>query len=897
MLGSRIWTWYTQYSAALQQAIGMSSNDIDANVRPIYQFSEDWEVLGPFQTGTRGMAKRSVLQKAVWGADPLELHGGFRALEYSEQATLKSSLAFNATIQWSKVKAKLSDPRQTQQASADLSVDFPHVEWRSFQDVYGWPALQWQGWARGEIFVQQGVGTITLALHAEHVLEFWVDGKHHFGGDWYGYGRAATTLHLEPGRHRIDIRLVRELRRDGATDEPALNVRLRMQGQGALVQAVLPEINGGYNLLSGILMSDIVGDANGPFASSHASVTLRNDAQVDAHVYAIEGNHNQCEVEFVGAAPVTLVAGQTKPVAFRIACVPPAGGRGPIRVTLKYRLVRDLYAPQKLTFMHPGGMVSYAVLRPPSPNAHCGTDSNVSAPVLLAMHGAGLEADKDLVRHALDELPDLCAWTLFPTGVTPWSGDDWHTWGFADVEAAISAIPDWIKQVGWEGPGVDVDRWLVTGHSNGGQGVWYALTHHPDRIIAAAALSGYSSIQNYVPYSLWRTADPGKTQIAQSALNSYRHELLLENIKAIPVFQQHGEKDDNVPPYNSRLLKQLIYEAEATSDYHEMPGKPHWWDGVMTTEPLKHFLRSQLNTGGPVVAEEPPNLQAFTVVSAGQGTVARYGLDILQLLNPGQVGKLRAEYDPLTPSYSISQSNVLSFRIPAWFQECPFISVNGQMLAETPESDGITSQVVFRHSNGTWLYSSTASDLPPRQGKQLGAMDAILSTRGAFQITHLSPAAQHIALQISRNLCQYFGADTKITNDYNEARAANGSNLITIAIGRDLPTTPESPISFSNSRLEIHDQYSPYPHIYAAANHLAAVWLRPLPDERLDLVVWGADEEGLGIAARLVPLMTGTGQPDFVVADQTMLWKGLEGTLALGYFDVWWKVSRGSYFT
>ncbi len=56
MLGSRIWTWYTQYSAALQQAIGMSSNDVDANVRPIYQFSEDWEVLGPFQTGTRGMA-------------------------------------------------------------------------------------------------------------------------------------------------------------------------------------------------------------------------------------------------------------------------------------------------------------------------------------------------------------------------------------------------------------------------------------------------------------------------------------------------------------------------------------------------------------------------------------------------------------------------------------------------------------------------------------------------------------------------------------------------------------------------------------------------------------------------------------------------------------------------
>jgi hypothetical protein len=41
-------------------------------------------------------------------------------------------------------------------------------------------------------------------------------------------------------------------------------------------------------------------------------------------------------------------------------------------------------------------------------------------------------------------------------------------WGFADVEAAVNSIPSWIKQVKWQGPGVDVNRWVVTGHSNGG---------------------------------------------------------------------------------------------------------------------------------------------------------------------------------------------------------------------------------------------------------------------------------------------------------------------------------------------------------------------------------------------------------------------------------------------
>jgi hypothetical protein len=41
-------------------------------------------------------------------------------------------------------------------------------------------------------------------------------------------------------------------------------------------------------------------------------------------------------------------------------------------------------------------------------------------------------------------------------------------WGFTDVEAAVASIPAWIKHVEWKGPRVDVNRWIMTGHSNGG---------------------------------------------------------------------------------------------------------------------------------------------------------------------------------------------------------------------------------------------------------------------------------------------------------------------------------------------------------------------------------------------------------------------------------------------
>ena len=86
------------------------------------------------------------------------------------------------------------------------------------------------------------------------------------------------------------------------------------------------------------------------------------------------------------------------------------------------------------------------------------------------------------------------------------------TWGLTDVEAALSAIPEWIRRMNWVGPGVEVDEWFVTGHSNGGwlvasysharlisallgQGTWFILTHRPDVVMAAAPVSGYSSIQ------------------------------------------------------------------------------------------------------------------------------------------------------------------------------------------------------------------------------------------------------------------------------------------------------------------------------------------------------------------------------------------------------------------
>ena len=77
------------------------------------------------------------------------------------------------------------------------------------------------------------------------------------------------------------------------------------------------------------------------------------------------------------------------------------------------------HSPHKITFIHPGGIVSYAILTAPSKKAISGLSPKKRLPILLNLHGAGLEADSHQVRHMLDSVTDLPAWAIFPTGVTP----------------------------------------------------------------------------------------------------------------------------------------------------------------------------------------------------------------------------------------------------------------------------------------------------------------------------------------------------------------------------------------------------------------------------------------------------------------------------------------------
>lgn len=322
----------------------------------------------------------------------------------------------------------------------------------------------------------------------------------------------------------------------------------------------------------------------------------------------------------------------------------------------------------------------------------------------------------------------------------------------------------------------------------------------------------------------------------------------------------------------------------------------------MTTPPLKEFFESHLHESQ--LAEVPRPIGGFSVVVANPAeTGPKFGVKIVHLRDSGRLGRIDVGYDRISGACSVHTSNVLMWVMPQEFAHCRVVTLDGEEVSIDAQSGG---ERVWFHTGMAWQQHDSLESASPtiaspmRDQRQLGHMDAILRTKGPFTIMRHTSDTAHIALQMSRNLHQYFYADANITDDYRTALESPG-NIITLATGRSLPgERPRGfPIDISNDQITITiNPNSDLPHkkTYSEIdNHgLGAIFLRPLPGGRLELVIWGKDKRSLEMASRLAPMMPGSGQPDFVVVDERMLWKGVEGVRAMGFFGTWWEVCGSS---
>ena len=379
----------------------------------------------------------------------------------------------------------------------DFSARFDDIDWSELRGIYGWAALQYQAWARGHIEINaESPQTVTLQI--DGILEFYVGKEHYFGGDFYSFGKAPVMLTLPPGRHRLDLRLIRDVRSMGGTGIPTIDLHIK-------AELSTPRL---HVLSKHSIFPDIV---DGRLSSPYASVSVRNASSTVVEIVRVVINDDGAISISAYDLIKSVQPGQTRSISLHLSsaavCPPILNLTVFVRepgtqktyevklpaIKLDQRSLQDMF---RLTYRQPSGTVYYTMLRAPQISPKQSGMTKDVLPTLLNFHGAGLDADNPEMVRSLNGAGDLPAFVLFPTGGSSWSGDDWHQNGTTHVLSSISALEDWAKSGSWTGPRPDTDRWFVIGHSNGGQGTWQILTHHPDRIIAAAPVAGYLSIQS-----------------------------------------------------------------------------------------------------------------------------------------------------------------------------------------------------------------------------------------------------------------------------------------------------------------------------------------------------------------------------------------------------------------
>lgn len=416
------------------------------------------------------------------------------------------------------------------------------IRWDQLRSDHGWEALQFQSVLRTSLTVPpvphthktpilieliQGTeyALVPLKGEAKTPLTWYTGDVYDFASFSSGTRDArgstsnlARSLLVEPGEYTLLLRAMYGIRMFGDPGVGNLPViRLKFQAEVDREQDV--EVILGTGVMPDVVYGQLMGD--------WMSVGLRVPAGGEDVVV------EEAQADLVGvelAAPFKILAGQLRPLALRIKQTTPikpadtslsvalelsmAGRKVTARwqPTLRHQPSPSL-PPFRISFASPAdrrsgppALVSYAMVVPPS---HPKVTPSGFLPVILATHGAGVEADDPLWTGAMPIRPD--GWAVLPTGKTEW-GEDWHGGSMADAWAARDALPALLERIGSR---VSEDTLLV-GHSNGGQGAWHLAARYPDSIVggestgskhrlnSVIATSGWLKIQDYVPYQgMW----------------------------------------------------------------------------------------------------------------------------------------------------------------------------------------------------------------------------------------------------------------------------------------------------------------------------------------------------------------------------------------------------------
>ncbi|MHC4081876.1 MAG: carboxylesterase family protein [Planctomycetota bacterium] len=525
------------------------------------------------------------------------------------------------------------------------------------------------------------------------------------------------------------------------------------------------------------------------------------------------------------------------------------------------------------------GSVQYYAVTPMRGDA--GADDR--AALFLTLHGASVEGSRQAQVYGHKDWGHVVA----PTNRRPF-GFDWEDWGRLDAIEVLDIVR--------RDYDIDPGRIYLTGHSMGGHGVWHVGVTFPDTFAAIGPSAGWVSFFSYGNSP--RYEDPDRVEAIMARATSPSDTLLLaRNYLHHGVYILHGEKDDNVPAEQGRIMHETLGAFHPDLVYHEQPGAGHWWgDQCCDWPPMFEFFEARRRPPTATV-----NHVEFVTASPGVSAWSHWaGIEAqTRQFVPASVV---VDLDRDRRRFVATTDNVavLSLKLDHLAPDEPIqVTIDGHELSslDWPRE---TAQIWLSQGEQHWTASA---EPPPRDRKgthRYGPFKDVFRHQVLFVYgTAGTPEENTWAFNKARYDAETFwyrgnaSVDVIADRDFDAGSEPHRSvvlygNAETNSVWGDL--LGDGPVQVRRGLIRIGQRQ-------IGGDDLACLFIRPRPGSDFACVgaVSGSGLAGMRLTDRLPYFVSGVAYPDCTVIGPEMLSEGSAGVRVAGFFGLDWSVETGDF--
>ncbi|MBN2448667.1 MAG: prolyl oligopeptidase family serine peptidase [Phycisphaerae bacterium] len=547
--------------------------------------------------------------------------------------------------------------------------------------------------------------------------------------------------------------------------------------------------------------------------------------------------------------------------------------------------IRDKHEDYRVTFRSEiDGSVQYYAVKPARPLSG---DSRAPA-LFLSLHGAGVEALGQVNAYASKTWGHIVA----PTNRRPF-GFDWEDWGRLDALEVLAHTRHMLN--------TDPSRTYLTGHSMGGHGVWTVGALFPDRFAAIGPSAGWISFFSYAGAEEVE-GESSISDILRRAARASDTLTFINNYAQEGVYILHGADDDNVPVGQAREMREKLGEFHYDLQYHEEPGKKHWWDvsDAEGTDCVDWAPMFDMFARRRIPADYELREVEFTTINPEISATCHWAT-IWAQQRPYMPSTVKLRCDPWKRRFTGTTDNVatLMLSLDHMMPDQPVsVTLDEQTLdaLEWPACDGC---LWLARDGDTWK-RVTRPDAAHKSPRRYGPFKHAFNHRFVFVVGTQGTAEENAwALAKARYDAESFwyrgngSIDTVLDSDFRPEAYVDRSVILygnADSNGAWSRLLGDCPVQVKGGSIRVGTREF-------TDDNLAALFVYPRADSDVACVgaVGGSGITGMRLATRLPYFVSGVAYPDCVVLDPAMLAGQPGGVRAAGFFGVDWTVETGDF--